>query len=152
VSIGVRLEQIGPENVDDACGLEVLPGQEKYVASVARSLADAYVHPETAWPRVVMDGSVLVGFLMGAFPGPTQADPRTCGIWRLAIGAGYQGRGYGSAAVGAFCAEARARGMRRVLVQWTPGGSGPEGFYLRLGFRPISSGPGRETTGEVLLS
>ncbi|GAA2431855.1 hypothetical protein GCM10010405_13440 [Streptomyces macrosporus] len=32
-----------------------------------KSLAEAYVHPGTAWPRLVLDGERPVGFLMAFF-------------------------------------------------------------------------------------
>ncbi|WP_442805876.1 hypothetical protein [Streptomyces sp. NBC_01341] len=60
----LRLEQVTPANVLDACRLQVAPEQERFVASVARSLAEAYADPGTAWPRLVHYGDRLVGFVM----------------------------------------------------------------------------------------
>ena len=57
-----RLEKVTPDNVLAACRLKVQPYQERLVAPVARSLAEAYVHPELAWPRLIFDGEQLVGF------------------------------------------------------------------------------------------
>lgn len=42
------------------------PGQERFVAPVVLSVAEAYVNP-TSWPRVVLDGDQVVGFIMGNF-------------------------------------------------------------------------------------
>jgi len=46
----LRLAELNADNVDATIGLELRPGQGRFVAPVVRSLAEAYVHP-TAWPR-----------------------------------------------------------------------------------------------------
>ena len=142
----MRLTTVTPDNVREACALAVEPGQENFVAPVAHSLAEAYAQPEIAWPRLVHDGDRLVGFVMGAFDPDSPVDYFRCGIWRLAVAAGHQGRGYGRFAVEEFCAEARRRGRDRVTVLWVPGPGGPEGFYLRCGFTPT----GQEFHGQVV--
>ncbi|HEY3868179.1 MAG TPA: GNAT family N-acetyltransferase [Actinocrinis sp.] len=147
----LRLEKITPDNVDDACALKVRPEQERFVAPVTRSLADAYAFGESAWPRLVLDGDRLVGFVMGGFNPDSPVDAFRCGIWRLNIAEGSQDRGYGRFAVEAVCQEARRRGQQRVTVLWIPGEGGPEGFYLKLGFRPTGEEHYGEIVGELLL-
>ena len=95
----LRLETVTPDNVGAACRLAVRPDQEGLVAPVAWSLAEAYANHETAWPRLVYDGDELVGFVMGAFDPGSEIAAFRCGIWRLNIAAGQQGRGYGRFAV-----------------------------------------------------
>jgi diamine N-acetyltransferase len=148
----LRLEMVTPKNVDAACRLKVRPEQEGFVAPVVRSLADAYVHGETAWPRLISDGDQLVGFVMGGFDPDSPVDAFRCGIWRLNIAADRQGRGYGRFAVEAVCAEAHRRGQRRVTVLWVPGENGPEDFYLRLGFRPTGEKIHGEVVGALVLA
>ncbi len=133
-----RLEKVTPDNVLDACRLRVRPDQERFVSPVVRSLAEAYAQPDVAWPRLILDGESLVGFVMGYFPGTELgegADPRP-GLWRLTIADGRQGRGYGRFGVRAVAEEVRRRGHPRMRVSWVPGAGGPEAFSLRLGFRP----------------
>lgn len=110
------------------------------------SLSEAYAHRDTAWPRLIMDDDRVVGFVMGNFDPDSEVDAFRAGIWRLNIAASEQGRGYGRFAVDAVAREARRRGQSRITVFWVPGEGGPEGFYLRLGFRPT----GEEADGEVL--
>ncbi len=148
----LRLEKVTPENIDAACSLAVRPKQERFVAPVVRSLADAYVYGETAWPRLIYDGDRLVGFVMASFDPHNPVDAFRCVIWRLTIAATRQGRGYGRFAVEAVCAEARRRGQRRVTVTWVPGKHGPEDFYLRLGFRPTGQRLHGEVVGELPLA
>jgi diamine N-acetyltransferase len=132
----LRLGELTAGNVDAAIRLELRPGQERFVAPVVRSIAEAYVHP-TAWPRVVFDGDQLVGFVMANFDPDNEQAAFRCGIWRLNVAAAAQGRGVDRFAVDAVAAEARRRGQSRITVLWVPGPDGPEGFYLKLGFVPI---------------
>ncbi|GAA2401601.1 GNAT family N-acetyltransferase [Streptomyces glaucosporus] len=147
-----RLEKATPDNVLDACRLRVRPGQERFVSPVAQSLAEAYVHPDTAWPRLVYDGDRLVGFVMAFFDVRFDADgpggPLRSGLWRLAVAAGEQGRGYGRFAVEAVCEEIRRRGGTHATVTWKQGEGGPEPFYLRLGFRLTGGTSGDQVIGE----
>ena len=140
-----------PDNVVAACRLELEPGQERFVAPVAESLAEAYAQPTVAWPRLVYDGERLVGFVMGAFDPDSPVDYFRCGIWRLAVAAGHQGSGCGRFAVEGFCAEARRRGADRITVLWIPGPGGPEGFYLRCGFAPTGQTFHGQVVGERFL-
>jgi len=142
----VRLAELTPDNIHAACDIRVEPEQERFVAPVVDSIAEAYVRPDTTWPRLILDGERVVGFVMGAFDPGNEVDAFRAGIWRLNIAAGEQGRGYGRFAVNAVAEEARRRGHARITVLWERGEGGPEEFYLRLGFRPT----GEELSGEVV--
>lgn len=122
------------------------------MAPVVKSLAEAYAYGETAWPRLILDGDRVVGFLMAYFDidfagDGSGADLRS-GLWRLAIAAGEQGRGYGRFAVESVAAEIRHRGGTRITTSWHPGDNGPERSYLGLGFRPTGETSGGQTVGE----
>ncbi|EFE68710.1 GNAT family N-acetyltransferase [Streptomyces viridosporus] len=149
-----RLEEVTAENLDAALGVRVRPDQEHAVAPVVKSLAEAYVHPGTAWPRLIVDGDRAVGFLMAFFDLDWHDDGGSVvrsGLWRLNIAAGEQGKGYGRFAVESVAAEIRRRGGRELHVTWHPGPSGPEGFYLGLGFRRNGEVVGGETVGVLEL-
>lgn len=155
MSSSLRLEKVTPDNVEAACRLSIRPDQEEFVEPVAWSLAEAYVNPEIAWPRLVFDGGQLVGFVMGFFmvrfdPDNPEDEPRS-GIWRLNIAAEHQGRGYGRFAVQSVCEEVRRRGQTSATVTWAEGEGGPEPFYLRLGFRPTGERSGGQVVGELAL-
>lgn len=147
----VQLSEITPDNVAEACRISVKQGQEKFVAPVAESLAEAYVHQETAWPRLILDDGRVVGFVMAGFDPESEIGAFRAGIWRLNIKDLEQGRGYGRFAVMAVADEARRRGFSRITVLWIPGEGGPEGFYLKLGFRPTGEEMGGEIVGELQL-
>ncbi|MFI0820547.1 GNAT family N-acetyltransferase [Streptomyces sp. NPDC021098] len=149
----LRLEKITPDTLDTAIGVRVRPDQEHLVAPVVKSLAEAYVHPGTAWPRLILDDDRPVGFLMAFFGIDWRADGTgtdiRSGLWRLNIAAGEQGRGYGRFAVESVAAEIRHRGGTRMTTTWHPGAGGPEGFYLGLGFQPTGETSGGQTVGEL---
>ncbi|MFE8963247.1 GNAT family N-acetyltransferase [Streptomyces iakyrus] len=151
---GPRLAEITPANLDAALGIRVRPDQEHAVAPVVKSLAEAYVHPGIAWPRLILDGDRPVGFLM-AFLGIDwyeDGSVRRSGLWRLNIAAEQQGKGYGRFAVEAVAAELRRRGSTELYVTWHPGPDGPERFYLGLGFRPNGETSGGQTVGVLKLA
>ncbi|MFD2766267.1 GNAT family N-acetyltransferase [Micromonospora eburnea] len=149
-----RLEKITTENVLAACAIAVRPDQEGLVEPVARSLAEAYVQPDVAWPRLIVDGDRPVGFLMAfldiRWRANDPADVRS-GLWRLNIAADQQGRGYGRFAVEAVAEELRRRGTDRLVATWVPGAHGPERFYRRLGFRLTGEHSGDQVVGALDL-
>jgi diamine N-acetyltransferase len=150
----LRLEEITPKNLKDALGIRVRPEQEFAVEPVVNSLAEAYVHPGVARPRLIMDGDRAVGFLMAFLDIDWHQDGGSVvrsGLWRLNIAAEEQGKGYGRFAVESVAAELRRRGGKELHVTWHPGAHGPENFYLGLGFRRTGEVTEGETVGVLDL-
>ncbi|MFB7779534.1 GNAT family N-acetyltransferase [Streptomyces bauhiniae] len=153
--MSLRLAEVTPANLETALALRVRPDQERAVEPVAHSLAEAYVRPAgVAWPRLILDGDTVVGFLMAFLDIDWRGDGgsvRRSGLWRLNIDAGQQGRGYGRFAVEAVAAELRRRGCGELYVTWHPGADGPGEFYRRLGFRTTDETSGGQTVGVLDL-
>ncbi|MEU8525745.1 MULTISPECIES: GNAT family N-acetyltransferase [Streptomyces] len=151
---GLRLATITPANVDAALALSVHPHQKDNVAPVATSLAEAYAFGETAWPRLILDGDEIVGFLMAFIDihwDGDAADVRRSGLWRLNIGAAHQGKGYGKFAVEAVREELRRRGTSKLYVSWHQGEHGPGDFYRRLGFEETGELAGDQAVGVLTV-
>jgi len=148
----MRLEQVTRDNVRAACDLRLQADQEHLVAPVSYSLAEAYVVPDIAWPRLIYDGDQLVGFVMAAFDQENEDDLYHAYLWRLNIAADYQRGGYGRFAVAGLCLEALRRGLHKLTVSYHPGEDGPEGFYQRLGFRPTGRMNQGEAVAEMVLA
>lgn len=141
---GVHLRVVDTGNVRAACKLEMEPGQHRFVAPVAVSLAEAYVQPDVAWPRLIYDGESMVGFVMAEFD-KTEGEYY---LWRLNIAAGHQRNGYGTFAVSEVARESKRRGATTLLTSYVPGEGTPQGFYERLGFIPT----GAVDEGEIVMS
>ena len=147
----LRLEELSAKTVVAANSLTLRPGQEQFVTPASYAIADASINPLTSWPRVVLDGDTVVGFIRGNFDEEaTQEEFRSC-IWRINVAADAHGAGIGKFAVWALAEEARTRGFRRLTVIWEPGEEGPEEFFLRTGFSIIGQTQYGENIGALEL-
>jgi len=147
----LRLEELSAATIVGANTLTLKPGQEQFVAPVSHSIAEAYVNPATAWPRVVLEDDEVVGFIMGNFDPDAQEDIFRGCIWRMNVAADAQGRGIGRFAVHALADEARSRGFDRITVIYEPGEAGPAAFFERIGFVQIDETPYGETVAALSL-
>jgi diamine N-acetyltransferase len=56
-------------------------------------------------------------------------------LWRLMVGAGHQGKGYGRRTLDLVVERVRGLpGATELLTSYVPGDAGPRDFYLRYGF------------------
>jgi diamine N-acetyltransferase len=135
-----------------ALALELQPGQDSFVASVAESFDDAvaYAHAE---PRfwTINAGEDVVGFVMISDNIPANrlaADPELVGpyfLWRLLIDRRHQRQGYGTAAIDAVVEYLRDRpGADVLFVSAGQGEGSPQPFYERYGFVPTGVVVGNE--------
>lgn len=147
----LRLEELAASNIVAANTLSLKPGQEQFVAPVSHSIAEAYVNPATAWPRVVLEDDEVVGFIMGNFDPDAQEDEFRACIWRINVAADAQGHGVGRFAVLAVADEARRRGLERITVIYEPGEAGPAAFFEKIGFTPYGETPYGETVAALEL-
>jgi GNAT superfamily N-acetyltransferase len=147
----LRLEELSAKTIVAANTLTLRPGQEAFVQPTSYAIADAYIDPSKSWPRVVLDGDEVVGFIRGNFdPENAQEEFRSC-IWRINVSANAQGLGVGRFAVWGLAEEARSRGFTQLTVIWEPGEEGPEQFFLRLGFGVIGQTQYGENIGALAL-
>jgi GNAT superfamily N-acetyltransferase len=130
----LRLEELSAKTIVAANNLTLRRGQEQFVTPPSYAIADSFLNPITSWPRVVLDGDRVVGFIRGNFdPEATQEEFRSC-VWRVTVDADAQGTGVGKFAVLALAQEAKSRGFDHITALWEPGDDGPEQFFLRVGF------------------
>ena len=138
----VELVEITREHLHDVIALATHRSQQRFVAPVARSLADALVpptsHGETvvAWYRAVRADGELVGFVMVA---RSPSGDRPPYLWRLLVDRSHQRRGIGRAVIDLVAERCRGWGADELLVSWTPGKGSPEPMYLALGFVPTEN-------------
>ncbi|MEU8634082.1 GNAT family N-acetyltransferase [Amycolatopsis sp. NPDC048633] len=150
MTTSVHLVEITDENRDAVRALRVHPGQERFVASVAKSLEDAATTPEgEPWYRAVYAGDEPVGFVMLSWDVPP-GRPGVLGpyfLWRLLVDGRHQGRGIGRAVLTEVVSLVRADGGTELLTSHQPGDDGPGAFYRKFGFTPT----GEIDHGEVVL-
>lgn len=147
----LRLEELSAKTIVAANTLTLRRGQEQFVTPPSYAIADSYVNPVTSWPRVVLDGDEVVGFIRGNFdPEAHKEEFRSC-VWRVNVAADAQGAGIGRFAVLALAAEAKDRGFGRLTAIWEEGDDGPEEFFLRIGFQVIGETEYGEKLGALEL-
>ena len=148
----VTLREITADTVRNVLRLAVAPGQERFVAPNAVSLAQALFSPE-AWYRAAYRGEELVGFVMlsdEARKQPPKEKPEI-GLWRLMVDQRYQGQGIGKDIVRLVAGHARSRGHDKLFTSYVAGPDGPEKFYLGLGFVPTGEVDHGETVAALQL-
>ena len=149
--VTVTLEEITEDNAQSVLALRLAPGQERFVTSVADSLAEATANPQLKpWFRAVCADGVPVGFVMLSWdvePRPPEVHGPWF-LWKLLIDERHQGRGHGADVVRQVAALVRAQGATELLTSYVPGDGGPAGFYARLGFVPTGA---VDEDGEIIL-
>ncbi|MDP3209705.1 MAG: GNAT family N-acetyltransferase [Rhodoglobus sp.] len=147
----LRLEELSATTIVDANTLTLRRGQEQFVTPPSYAIADSFLNPVTSWPRVVLDGDTVVGFIRGNFdPDAEQEEFRSC-VWRVTVAASAQGTGVGKFAVHALAEEAKLRGFERLTALWEPGDEGPEAFFLAVGFTIVGETQYGENIGALTL-
>lgn len=131
--------------------LKVRPDQDKLVAPVEITLAQAAYEPcSEVWG--LWDGDTLVGQMamidLARSPHTEACDePESAYVWRLLIDAGFQGRGYGKAALALADDIARGWGRRRISLSVVDAPNSALPFYVSCGYRDT----GRTDDGEKVL-
>ena len=139
----VTLRDVTPDNLSAVLGLEVSPAQAGFVASNAKSIAEAHFEPK-AWFRAIYAGDEPVGFVM-LYDDP---DGPQYFLWRLMIAHEHQGKGYGRRALELLVEYVRTRPhAAELLVSYHEGDGEPSGFYRTFGFQDT----GQRLEGEVVL-
>ena len=147
----LTLQELTAQTIVVANGLTLKPGQEDFLHPETYTHSEEQLDPSGSWPRVVMDGERVVGYIMGAFDADAREDYLRAALWRIEVADGAQGMGVGRFAVDAFADEARARGFERATVVWASGEDGPEKFFQAVGFQIVGQTPYGENLGALQL-
>jgi diamine N-acetyltransferase len=142
----LRLEALNATNVVAANSLTLKPGQEAYATPVSLAEAERTLNQSASWPRVVLEGDEVVGFIKGNLDPDEPREEFRCCVWSVNVKASAQGHGVGRFAIEGLADEARRRGFKRLTVIWERGEEGPEEFFLHMGFKPT----GETRFGEVI--
>ena len=147
----ITLREITEDNGQAVLALRLAPGQERFVSTVADSLAEADENPQgNPWLRAVYAADQPVGFVMLSWDVEPQP-PHLIGpwfLWKLLIDHRHQGKGYGREVVRQIVELVRSQGATELLTSHVLGEGGPSGFYARLGFVPRGD---LDPDGEIIL-
>jgi diamine N-acetyltransferase len=116
----LTLQELTAQTIVAANGLTLKPGQEAFLKPETYTHAEEGLDPAGSWPRVVMDGDRVVGYIMGSFDRDSSEDYLRAALWRIEVSDDAQGMGVGRFAVQGLADEARARGYDRVTVVFSP--------------------------------
>ena len=136
--MNVTLQPINEHNFLDAFHLELAPGQEAFVSSPIRSLAQAYVYRNQCTPFGIYDGDTMVGYVMVIY----DYDVPEYDVWHLMIDARYQHRGFGRAAMEQVLAYIAAKPFGdspRVAMTCHQDNTAALRLYESLGFAPTGT-------------
>jgi len=139
----LELREVGPANFAEITALEVWPHQQRFVAPVALSLAEAHHSHRSSWYRAAYAGEIPIGFVLVAEPDPAAGAPPSSGwhLWRLLVAGRYQRLGLGRRIVELVATEVerRAGAGTPLYTTWLAGEGGPEPFWLSCGFEPTGA-------------
>lgn len=134
----VHLVELTHENVWNYRRLRTHRSQERFVATMDQSFADALFpgpndgHPVVAVLLGIEADGAPAGFLMWA-DALNEGTPVPY-LWRFLIDRRHQGRGIGARALTQWTSELRRAGHTAVEASWVQARGGPEPFYLKAGF------------------
>jgi diamine N-acetyltransferase len=147
----LTLQELTAQTIVAANNLTLKPGQEAFVEPETYTHAEDKLDPAGSWPRVVLDGHRVVGYIMGAFDADSPDEYLRAAVWRIEVAEGAQGMGVGRFAIQSFADEARARGFERATVVWGTGEGGPEEFFKAVGFQVVGQTPYGDNVGALQL-
>lgn len=141
----IHLTPITRDNWRDCIRLTVARAQESFVASNAKSLAQA-AYEDYCFPMGIYDGDTMVGFVMYGYE--PIADYKLWYVERLMVGEQYQAQGYGrkgmELVIDKIKSETDAQGL---VISYLPDNHVAARLYERLGFVD----EGLTIEGEILV-
>ena len=145
----IRLELINKDNFDQVLDLEVAPKDQRRVASVEYSLAQAWLYrdSEDLFPYAVKSGQLTVGFLLLSY----QPMENSYYIWRLLIDQKYQNQRFGKEVIRQVLQRARDdQQCHKVTVNYVIGNHKMRYILEKFGFQPVGL-DGQEMKMELIV-
>lgn len=145
----IRLELVNKDNFDQVLDLEVAPKDQRRVASVEYSLAQAWLYrdSEDLFPYAVKSGQLTVGFLLLSYH-PME---NSYYIWRLLIDQKYQNQRFGKEVIRQVLQRARDdQQCHKVTVNYVIGNHKMRYILEKFGFQPVGL-DGQEMKMELIV-
>lgn len=131
----IRLEEVNKTNYLDCIRLELFPGQERFLASNAVTIAESKFeqHYQT---RAIYDDDTIIGFLAYCHEDDPE-DLELYWLFRFMIDKGRQGGGAASEALKLLVQEVRSLGGTRLCTMHTPENVYAASAYRKFGFAEV---------------
>ncbi|WP_313167098.1 GNAT family protein [Streptococcus parasuis] len=145
----IRLELVNKDNFDQVLDLEVAPKDQRRVASVEYSLAQAWLYrdSEDLFPYAVKSAQLTVGFLLLSY----QHMENSYYIWRLLIDQKYQNQSFGKEVIRQVLQRARDdQQCHKVTVNYVIGNHKMRYILEKFGFQPVGL-DGQEMKMELIV-
>ena len=145
----IRLELVNKDNFHQVLDLEVAPKDQRRVASVEYSLAQAWLYrdSEDLFPYAVKSGQLTVGFLLLSY----QPMENSYYIWRLLIDQKYQNQSFGKEVIRQVLQRARDdQQCHKVTVNYVIGNHKTRYILEKFGFQPVGL-DGQEMKMELIV-
>lgn len=129
----VTLQRVTEDNFQAVLDLSVSDDQKSYVATNAKSLAQAWLYGEGTEPFAIYADDTPVGFFLAGID-LDDAEP-FYSVWRLMIDQRHQGKGYGKAALGLAIQYLKDRGAQTIHLGCHPQNITAQRMYEKAGFK-----------------
>lgn len=146
----IHLERIDENNFLEAFQLKLGQGQDKYVSSPVRSLAQAYVYYHQCTPFGIYSDDTMVGYVMVIY----DTELEEYNIWHMMIDNEYQHKGYGQKALEKCLDYIRTKpfgASDRVVLTCNKDNPIAMGLYHKLGFAETGNEDEDETELALML-
>ncbi|MDG4521540.1 MULTISPECIES: GNAT family N-acetyltransferase [Streptococcus] len=131
----IRLELVNKDNFEAVLQVQLAPEDQRRVASVEYSLAQAWLYREDGHllPYAVKSGQKVVGFVLLSIQ-----EDKSYYVWRLLIDRHYQNRGFGKEVIRQVLRRARDdQQCHKVTVNYVIGNHKMRYILEKLGFQFI---------------
>jgi diamine N-acetyltransferase len=140
----IHFEKVTFDNYRDCMRLNVAADQAHYTATVARSLAKAYVCYDCARPMIIYDDETMIGYVLYR----NHDELNQYVIDHLLIDEQFQGKGYGTAAMKLLIETfKKERKYPKASLCYKEDNQGARRLYGKMGFRPT----GEEEANEIVV-
>ncbi|HEL1614592.1 TPA: GNAT family N-acetyltransferase [Streptococcus suis] len=145
----IRLELVNKDNFEAVLQVQLAPEDQRRVASVEYSLAQAWLYKDSGMilPYAVVSGRKVVGFAMLSI----EPKDNSYYLWRLLIDKKYQNQGFGKEVIRQVLRRARDdQQCHKVTVNYVIGNHKMRYILEKLGFQSVGL-EGQEMKMELII-
>ncbi|MGQ7338479.1 GNAT family N-acetyltransferase [Streptococcus suis] len=145
----IRLELVNKENFDEVLQVQLAPQDQRRVASVEYSLAQAWLYreEENILPYAVRSGQKVIGFLLLSL----LAEDKSYYVWRLLIDKDFQNRGFGKEVIRQVIGKAKADPLcHKISIHYVIGNHKMRYILEKFGFQSVGL-EGQEMKMEISI-